>query len=77
MSAAVDDVLEAVAQQDWARLKLLLHPYLHWTAAGRTIRGRTKVLAVLASRPVLGPPESYELRDGQVYRWTCGPPSGE
>jgi hypothetical protein len=74
MKSAVDDVLEAMAQQDWARLKLLLHPYLHWTDAGRTICGRTKVLALLAEHPGTGPPGSVELRDGQIYRWTCGPP---
>jgi hypothetical protein len=46
-------------------------PGLHWTEAGRTIRGRTRVLEHVATSPPAGPPESYELRDGQVYRWTC------
>jgi hypothetical protein len=56
-----------------------LHPYLHWTEAGRTVRGRTKVLALLASRPALDPPDAVELRDGQIYRWTStstGVPEG-
>jgi hypothetical protein len=28
------------------------------------------VLDHLAAHPSTGPPVSYELRDGQVYRWT-------
>jgi hypothetical protein len=67
----VQDVLEAVERQDWAGLKLLLHPYLHWREPGVAIRGRTKVLARLAEPPPPAPPSSYELRDGQVYRWTA------
>jgi hypothetical protein len=67
----VQDVLEAVERQDWAGLKLLLHPYLHWLEPGVAIRGRTKVLARLAEPPPPAPPSSYELRDGQVYRWTA------
>jgi hypothetical protein len=71
MDRIVQDVLEAVERQDWARLKLLLHPYLHWREPGVAIRGRTKVLARLAEAPPAAPPSSYELRDGQVYRWTA------
>jgi hypothetical protein len=67
----VQDVLEAVERQDWAGLKPLLHPYLHWREPGVAIRGRTKVLARLAEPPPPAPPSSYELRDGQVYRWTA------
>jgi hypothetical protein len=67
----VQDVLEAVERQDWAGLKLLLHPYLHWREPGVAIRGRTKVLERLAEAPPPAPPSSYELRDGQVYRWTA------
>jgi hypothetical protein len=48
-----------------------VHPYLHCIEAGRTIRGRSRVLEHVAISPPAGPPESYELRDGQVYRWTC------
>jgi hypothetical protein len=66
-----------VAGGEWDEVRLLLHPYLHWTdGEGRTTRGRTKVLQVLADRPPIGAPVSYELRDDQVYRWT-EPPSGE
>jgi hypothetical protein len=48
-----------------------LHPYLHWADGnGRTIRGRSKVLAMLAQAahaPAWA--RSIELRDGQIYRW--------
>lgn len=67
----VDDAVAAIEARDWDVLKLLLHPYLHWTSGGVTIRGRVKVLAHLASVPPVGPPVSYELRDGQIYRWTA------
>jgi hypothetical protein len=65
----VSDVLSAVDRQDRPRLKTLLHPYLHWTEPRIAIRGRTKVLARLAASPPPAPPASYELRDGQIYRW--------
>ena len=72
----VRDVLAAAERRDWARLKPLLHPYLHWTEAGVTIRGRTKVLAHLASGQAPVGPSSCELRDGQIYRWvTAGRPT--
>jgi hypothetical protein len=70
----VDDVTraahEAILDRDWERLRLMLHPYLHWSVAGGTrIRGRTKVLEWLqhAAPPVM--PAAVELRDGQIYRW--------
>jgi hypothetical protein len=65
----VEDMIAAVERQDWARVKTLLHPYLHWTEPGAAIRGRSKVLAHLAGRPAPAAPMSYELRDGQIYRW--------
>jgi len=72
----VRDVLVAAGRRDWARLKPLLHPYLHWTEAGVTIRGRTKVLAHLTAGPTPVEPSSVELRDGQIYRWvTTGRPT--
>ena len=69
-----DDVVGAVVAAfhggDADRLRLALHPYVHWTTAeGRRIRGRTNVLVLLATRTALTPPAAYELRDGQVYRW--------
>ena len=71
MDRVVADVLEAHERREWERLRLLLHPYLHWTdAAGSTLRGRTNVLARLTdSAAPLAAPQTYELRDGQVYRW--------
>ncbi|MDT5027029.1 MAG: hypothetical protein QOE61_3455 [Micromonosporaceae bacterium] len=62
--------LNAVARGEWTTPRTVLPQYLHWTEGGVTIRGRTKVLAHLAVRPVSSPPTSYELRDGQIYRWT-------
>jgi hypothetical protein len=65
----VADVIAAVEGQDRVRVKALLHPYLHWTEPGAAIRGRSKVLAHLAGRAAPAVPASYELRDGQIYRW--------
>jgi hypothetical protein len=72
MDRIVTDVLEAAAEGDWEQLKLLLHPYLHWSeeTGAVTRRGRTNVLRWLAERRVpLAPPARVELRDGQIYRW--------
>ena len=68
MDDIVEAVLDAAARDDRAALVQLLHPYLHWTAGGRTIRGRNNVFALLAAGAP-APPDSYELRDGQIYRW--------
>jgi hypothetical protein len=72
MEQIVRDVIGAVERQDWAVVKVLLHPYLHWREPRVALRGRTKVLARLAAGPVPAVPDSYELRDGQIYRWTSG-----
>ena len=64
-------VLAALAAGDRPALRLLLHPYLHWTEGGRTIRGRDRVLDHLTEHPVSASPAACELRNGQVYRWTC------
>jgi hypothetical protein len=66
----VADVLAAVDRQGWAALKMLLHPCLHWAEPRTQIRGRTKVFARLAASPKSRPPDTYELRGGQIYRWT-------
>jgi hypothetical protein len=66
----VASVLRAVRDGDTAFLTLALHPYLHWAEPGVKLRGRTKVLAHLAASGSTAEPASYELRDGQVYRWT-------
>jgi len=61
----------AIVAKDWATVRVLLHPYLHWTGSdGRTIRGRSKVMDALAdAAEAPSPPISVELRDGQIYRW--------
>ena len=58
-------VIEALEAGDEQTLTALLHPYLHWTEGGTSIRGRIRVLA----GPPPEPPASVELRDGQIYRW--------
>lgn len=72
--ARVDEVTraayESMLERDWARLRLMLHPYLHWRLAdGTRLRGRNKVIDRLqhAAPPV--EPVAVELHDGQIYRW--------
>jgi hypothetical protein len=72
MDAVVRDALDAIERRDWGLLTQLLHPYLHWTEPDTRLRGRRNVLAYLAAHPTASPPTSYELRDGQIYRWTLG-----
>jgi hypothetical protein len=61
---------QAMVQHDWESLRLMLHPYLHWTGAdGTRVRGRTKVLARLQTGTLPAEPIAVELRDGQIYRW--------
>ena len=67
MDDIIEAVLDAAARDDRAALVQLLHPYMHWTSGGRTIRGRNNVFARLSE---LREPDGYELRDGQVYRWS-------
>jgi hypothetical protein len=67
----VHEVRASIERRDWVELEILLHPYLRWTDRdGRTAHGRRKVLAKLAAEPSSGPPTSYQLRDGQIYRWS-------
>ncbi|MCX6398840.1 MAG: hypothetical protein NTX33_02775 [Propionibacteriales bacterium] len=47
----------------------LLHPQLHWQDRDLELRGRNNVLRHLREHPRPRPPESVEVRDGQVYRW--------
>ncbi len=70
----VDEVLAAIEAGRPQDAKLLLHPYIHWTtASGETIRGRTKVLALLAGEQSAALDQAalidVEVRDGQIYRW--------
>lgn len=60
----------AMAARDWANLRLMLHPYLHWRETdGAVLRGRNNVLAMLERVDAPAPPSAVELRDGQIYRW--------
>ena len=59
-----------MVRRDSESLRLILHPYLHWTATdGTRLRGRTKVMARLQTGTVPAEPAAVELRDGQIYRW--------
>ena len=69
-----DEVLraahQAMSERDWDGLRLMLHPYLHWTTAeGDRLRGRTKAMARLQAAAPPTEPIAVELRDGQIYRW--------
>ena len=69
---------ESMLERDWEGLRLMLHPYVHWSAAdGTRLRGRTKVLERLqhAAPPVM--PAAVELREGQIYRWQEPPKAPE
>ena len=69
--SAVQAVYAALSDRDWAALRLLLHPYLHWTGADGRHRPRADQGAGAARRGTEPPPTptSVELRDGQIYRW--------
>lgn len=69
----VRQVLHGVDAKDWDLVKAALHPYLHWSDSAGTLRGRTHVLAHLRMASSPEPPSSYELRDGQIYRWRASP----
>jgi hypothetical protein len=46
---------DAMLASDWDRLRLILHPYLHWAAAdGSRLRGRTKGYGSVAERSAAG-----------------------
>ena len=70
MDDVVIGAVKDIADRDWDALRFKLHPYLHWTSGtGAVVRGRKNVLRLLEAGPAPGPPSSYELRDGQIYRW--------
>jgi len=71
MDSVVERAVDAIARHDWDGLTFLLHPYLHWTDGEVRLRGRRNVLAHLAAQPDVRAPREYELRDGQIYRWTA------
>jgi len=70
MDEVVSAAHAALVACDWPALRVLLHPYLHWTDGdGRVVRGRSKVLAMLERMDPPTAPSGVELRDGQIYRW--------
>ena len=70
MDPTTHRVIALVEVGAWDEVKLLLHPYLHWTDSARhTMRGRTKVLEMLKARGHLDEPSRVELKDQQIYRW--------
>lgn len=72
MDTVVREALEAAARRDWDALGLKLHPYVRWKpASGKLLNGRKTVLAMLVDSPLPSAPSAYELRDGQIYRWTA------
>jgi hypothetical protein len=69
----VNVALEAIAARDWERLRPHLHPYLHrHRTDGQRLRGRSNVIGMLEANGPQKAPASYELRDGQIYRWRAG-----
>jgi hypothetical protein len=71
---AVSNVLDAIERRDWARLRGLLDPAVHWTTAVEEhLHGADAVLARLAADPPPAPPAYHELRDGLVVRWIDTP----
>jgi hypothetical protein len=76
----VDEVVraahDAMLASDWDRLRMILLPYLRWTAAdGSRSRGRTKLVDRFQNAAPPAEPVDLELRDGQIYRWQ-EPPNG-
>ena len=70
-----DIVLElvvAIEARGWPRVEQLLHPYVHWRDSAGLVRGRRSVLSHLTGSESNSPPASWELRDGQIYRWNAG-----
>jgi hypothetical protein len=76
VSEVTQAAYQAIQDRDWDTLRLLLHPYLHWTTAnGTRVRGRTKVIEQLQNAEPAAEPVAVELRDGQIYRWQEPPKS--
>ena len=62
-------VWAAMDRGDWADVRPLLHPYLHFASGSISLRGRIQVLGHLQEHPTPRPPREVEIRDGQIYRW--------
>ena len=59
----------ATEAQDWGELKPLLHPGIRWRDGETALSGRAAVLRHLREHPTPRPPDSVEVRDGQVVQW--------
>ncbi|MGH3510623.1 MAG: MmcQ/YjbR family DNA-binding protein [Nocardioidaceae bacterium] len=63
----------AIDRRDWPAARPLLHPHLQWHDGAITLHGRDVVLAHLAEVATPPrPPDTVQVRDGQVYRWSRG-----
>ena len=65
-------VWELIDQQEWAEVRPLLHPNVHFQDRATELRGRTQVLRHLGDHPTPKPPTEVEVRDRQLYRWVRG-----
>ena len=63
------DLATAIEARDWRRAEWLLHPQVQWRDSAGVVRGRRSVLMHLRGSDSVPRPASWELRDGQVYRW--------
>ena len=71
MDAVVAQALDLIAQRDWVAIREVVHPYIRWTRGdGSLVRGRLNLIASVEEGRAPLPPETIELRDGQIYRWT-------
>ena len=51
----------AIVTGDWDTLRPMLYRYPHWTDSQGTLRGRSKVMAMLAHATTAAEPTSIEL----------------
>lgn len=71
---AVCDVLDTIERRNWARLRQLLDPEVHWTTAVEEhLHGPSEVIARLSEDPPPAPPAYHELQDGRITRWIDTP----
>lgn len=67
---AVSNVLDTIERRNWTRLRMLLHPEIHWTTAvEEDLHGPEDVVSRLMGDPPPAPPSYHEVRDGLMYRW--------
>jgi hypothetical protein len=58
-----------VDQGEWGELRDLLHPHVRFTDGAVRLRGRNNLLQHLRHAPTPRPPDSVDVRDGQLLRW--------